>query len=577
MDAKKIRKANVKTYPRRYPEKRSRKKRTSSAIHAILAGSFLVMTGVFYVYAGIQYKYVFFPNTVINGIDISGMNIEQGKAAMDAGVRQYTLILEERGGKEEIHGYDIDLCTEYDGTLEGILKEQIPFAWGVHYIKGKQYERKAIISYDEKKLVSIVNSLICMDSERIINPEDAYLTYVKGSGYEIVPEIMGNALIPEKFYSEVSSAILNLEGRISLEEADVYRKPQILKDDPALKARAEAWGAYADVTVDYHFGDKRETLDGSIICQWLSDDGQGKAVLDKEKIAEYVDGLAKKYDTAYQAKKLKTAYGPVVTIKGGAYGWRINKKEETEALIKIIDSGQSQDREPVYIQRASSHGEPDYGDTYVEMNLTAQHLYFYKNGKLLVESDFVSGDEVKGWSTPPGAFPLTYKQRNATLKGKNYATPVSYWMPFNGNIGMHDAYWRSSFGGTIYKKSGSHGCVNLPSTVAKTIFENIEAGMPVLCYHLEGTEKKATTSASGEKAKKDKAVNNPATSPKETASQEVQPQETTAPAQPSLPPGPAAEIPESSSAQPETVPSMTMPGEPGQAATNPGEPVSGPG
>lgn len=60
MDAKKIRKANVKTYPRRYPEKRSRKKRTSSAIHAILAGSFLVMTGVFYVYAGIQYKYVFF-------------------------------------------------------------------------------------------------------------------------------------------------------------------------------------------------------------------------------------------------------------------------------------------------------------------------------------------------------------------------------------------------------------------------------------------------------------------------------------------------------------------------------------
>lgn len=114
-----------------------------------------------------------------------------------------------------------------------------------------------------------------------------------------------------------------------------------------LKARAEAWGAYADVTVDYHFGDKRETLDGSIICQWLSDDGQGKAVLDKEKIAEYVDGLAKKYDTAYQAKKLKTAYGPVVTIKGGAYGWRINKKEETEALIKIIDSGQSQDREPL--------------------------------------------------------------------------------------------------------------------------------------------------------------------------------------------------------------------------------------
>lgn len=72
------------------------------------------------------------------------------------------------------------------------------------------------------------------------------------------------------------------------------------------------------------------------------------------------------------------------------------------------------------------------------MNLTAQHLFYYKNGKLLIESDFVSGNEAKGWSTPAGAYELTYKQRNAVLKGKNYNTPVTYWMPFNGNIGMHD-------------------------------------------------------------------------------------------------------------------------------------------
>ncbi|MEG0215435.1 MAG: L,D-transpeptidase, partial [Hungatella sp.] len=87
---------------------------------------------------------------------------------------------------------------------------------------------------------------------------------------------------------------------------------------------------------------------------------------------------------------------------------------------------------------------------------------------------------------------LTYKERNATLKGENYATPVSYWMPFNGNIGMHDAGWRSSFGGSIYKTGGSHGCVNLPPAAAKTIFENIEKGIPVLCYYLEGTEAKPT-------------------------------------------------------------------------------------
>ncbi|MEI3186586.1 MAG: L,D-transpeptidase [Lachnospiraceae bacterium] len=143
----------------------------------------------------------------------------------------------------------------------------------------------------------------------------------------------------------------------------------------------------------------------------------------------------------------------------------------------------SRSAKPQYSQKAASHDGNDYGSTYVEINLTAQHLYFYKGGSLVVQSDFVSGNESKGWSTPAGAYPLTYKQRNATLKGENYSTPVSYWMPFNGGIGLHDAYWRSSFGGTIYKTNGSHGCINLPPAVAKTIYENISAGTAVLCYH----------------------------------------------------------------------------------------------
>jgi len=117
------------------------------------------------------------------------------------------------------------------------------------------------------------------------------------------------------------------------------------------------------------------------------------------------------------------------------------------------------------------------------MNLTAQHLFYYKNGKLLIESDFVSGNEAKGWSTPAGSYELTYKQRNAVLKGKNYNTPVTYWMPFNGNIGMHDAGWRNSFGGDIYMRSGSHGCINLPRDKAEIIYGYMEHNFPIVCYY----------------------------------------------------------------------------------------------
>ena len=135
----------------------------------------------------------------------------------------------------------------------------------------------------------------------------------------------------------------------------------------------------------------------------------------------------------------ENSYGQTVTISKSVYGWKINQSEETEALKQILLSCESQEREPVYSQTAASHDANDYGNTYAEINLTAQHMFFYKEGKLVVESDFVSGNESRGWSTPAGVYPLTYKQRNATLKGENYATPVSYWMPFNGGVGFHDA------------------------------------------------------------------------------------------------------------------------------------------
>ena len=102
----------------------------------------------------------------------------------------------------------------------------------------------------------------------------------------------------------------------------------------------------------------------------------------------------------------------------------------------------------------------------------------------------VTGNLSKDYDTPPGIFPLTYKERDRVLRGAKradgtyeYESPVSYWMPFNGGIGLHDANWRSSFGGEIYKTSGSHGCVNLPPSAVPALYEMVYKGMPVICYY----------------------------------------------------------------------------------------------
>lgn len=524
-------------------EKKSLKKgRTAAAIAGVLALAALVVGGS-YLAMGQKYNKVFFPNTRINGIDASGKTAEEVKQMIASGIDGYVLTIEQRDGKtEQIAKDDIKLHSEFDGSLEKMIEEQEPIRWLGYKMSPSSYEIATMIAYDETAFSDKLNSLDCLNTALAVKPEDAHLSeYTVGHGYSIVPEILGSTTVSDVVKGEITNAIMNLKEKISLEEAGAYLSPTVKKEDAALMSLRDTLNQYAGVTVTYKFGDKTEVLTGERTHEWLIPNADLTVSLDSAKAAAYVEELALTYDTYNKAKTLKTSYGPTIKVSGGTYGWRINRSAETEALIEVIRSGQSGEREPVYSQKAASRGSNDYGSTYVEINLTAQHLFFYKNGSLVVESDFVSGNLSRGWGTPGGTYPLNYKERNATLKGENYRTPVDYWMPYNGGIGLHDAKWRSSFGGSIYKTGGSHGCVNLPHGVAQKIFENITPGVPVIGYNLAGTE--AAGSSSTKPAETPPA---PTEAPAETVP---------VPTEPIVPTQPPTEAPAGPAGNPQPTPS----------------------
>lgn len=544
------------------PGRRGRRfgKRQAAAA-AGAAAAVLLLGGAVYAGLGQKYKSVFFPGTVINGLDVSGKTVAEAEQMIADGISGYTLTIEERGDKtEQLSQADIGLRAEFDGTMEKIIASQNPLTWGGYVFSPASYKIQTMMAYDEEAFQKAVEDLECFDEDAPA-PEDARLSeYAEGKGYSIVPETKGAKAVYEVVEKGISDAILNLKPTVSLEEIGGYEEPEVTSEDETLKQLCDNMNKAAGVSISYQFGDATETLNGDRIHEWLIPGADGTVGVDSGKVSAYVKELADKYNTNNKAKNLKTSYGKTVTIRGGTYGWKINQSAEADELAALIRSGQSQSgREPVYSQKAASRGANDYGDTYVEINLTAQHLFFYKNGALVVESDFVSGNLSKGWGTPAGSYPLTYKQRNAVLKGENYRTPVDYWMPFNGGIGMHDAKWRSSFGGTIYKTGGSHGCINLPHSVAKKIYENISAGMPVLCYNLEGTEK----APEPEK-------------PKETQPSTQAPAESSAPAptesSAQTPAEPSAPAPTEPSAQAPAEPSTQAPAEP--SAQSPAGPAS---
>lgn len=238
----------------------------------------------------------------------------------------------------------------------------------------------------------------------------------------------------------------------------------------------------AGVTITYQFGDQSEVLDNDRILSWLKEQEDGSVAIDEQQAKAFVKELAEKYDTAYTTRTFHTTGGRDIQIAQGDYGWRIDQEAETKHLLELLAAKQSAVCEPIYAQTAAVHAKNDWGTTYVEVSLTDQYLWLYKDGHCILESYFVSGNPTRGHATPKGIYGLTYKTRDATLSGEGYDSKVKYWMPFNRNVGLHDAPWRKTFGGQIYKNNGSHGCINLPPANAAKIYENVDKNTPVIVY-----------------------------------------------------------------------------------------------
>ncbi len=456
----------------------------------IILGSVVGAVLVIYVGLSIFFMSHFYFNTTLNGKNVSGYSADKVFDNWEDEIGNYSLkIVESDGTESELKGSDIDMVLQWDDTITKMISKQNGFAWPAKLFNPDQNTSEAIVTFDEDKLDSALDGFSFMDKSKQIDPVDATVSdYDKNDGYTLVESVPGTAIDKPALKENIEKALYGLADTYQITEGNGYLAPKIANDDEKLLAAIDTMNKYAGSEIDYEIGSEKETLDINTFADWLSVNDNEKVEIDEEKVADYVAELGTKYNTYGKSKQLATSYGTTITMSNCHYGWKIDAETEAAAIVDNIKGGEKVTRDLNYQYTAASHTGNDYGNSYVEINLTAQHLYLYKNGSLVIDSDFVSGNPSKGNATHTGVFGVTYTERNATLKGQNYATPVSFWMPFNGNEGMHDATWRSSFGGSIYKRNGSHGCVNLPYSVAQTIFENVSAGFPVFVYELAGTE-----------------------------------------------------------------------------------------
>lgn len=457
----------------------------------------------------------FLNKTYLNGTDIGGETPDDVAETIASQYGNSTVQLTENGtvvltGSLADFGYTFN-----QDALETELEQQLqqqksgPMQVWKTLLSGDYLHIEAGYDFDETKLQAF-----CVSSSfsvpRVESSEASIQLNTEDEKYEVVPAVQGNMVNDAtlqadlKTYLDQQTSSGNLGDVLTFEiPSDVYTSQTVSTDTAALqqecdeKNKALQLDDYKNMSVTYTFGDQTEVLDGDTIISWLTLADDGSVTVDDSKIADYVAGLASKYNTRYLDRQFTTTGGQTITISGASneYGYTIDQDAECKQLKQDILSKQSVTREPCYVSQ-NDYGNPlyyqrsgtdDLAGTYVEVDITKQHLWFYKDGQLVVESDVVTGDLSTNQGTELGVFPLAYKESPSTLKGEHvdgtpYSVEVQYWMPFFEGEGLHDASWRSAFGGTIYQTDGSNGCVNCPPAVAKTIYDNIEAGMAIVIY-----------------------------------------------------------------------------------------------
>ena len=445
--------------------------------------SFIVLSSVVLIYLLIS---IYFLNhtyfgTSINGVDISLKAHDELDDVIKSYAKDYELQLIERDREYEvIGGQNIGVEYSEKNISSKICQKQNPLKWISSLFRKPKYYINGLFVFNEALLQTQINQLNCLNKD-IIPPKNVSFRYSDGA-YELIEEIYGNKINKEKLINAIEMSIIKGLTKLDLNENDCYENPAYTMSSAKTFETKKLLDKYVSTKVTYLFRDKRELLDGNRINQWLSVDENLEIVINEQSVQAYVKELSKKYDTVGVARKFRTSVNKVIEVKGGFYGWKINRTAEAKALIDNIKLGEVVEKEPIFAQTAFTKDADDIGNTYVEINITRQHLWFYKDGKLIAQGSVVTGNPSRGNATEVGIYMLNYKQYGSTLRGHNYEADVTYWMPFNGNVGIHDASWRHSFGGNIYKSNGTHGCVNAPLNLAKKIFENIESGTPVICY-----------------------------------------------------------------------------------------------
>ena len=457
----------------------------------ITLGSIAGVIAIVYLGISIFFMSHYYINTEINGHDFSMKTAADVEKYMKDQVKNYSLtVLEMEQAVDIIEGDTIDLEYKASDEAEAAIKDQNAFLWPTGIFSKKSCQIELEVSYDESKLQQEIQNLQTVTREQI-EPKSAYPKF-DGNQFVIEPEEIGTAVDRDVLNEKFNQYITEFKSELDMEKEGCYKRPVYTSNSKEVKAACDEMNKYLQASITYTMTEN-VVVDKSVINSWVTVDDNMKVSFNENAVRDWLTAFGDKYDTVGATRTITTPTGKTVEVSGGTYGWSIDEDTEFTALTNSIKNGEVVTKEPAYYQTAASHSAQDWGDTYAEVDISAQHMWYISGGSVVLETDVVTGEPIPEKETTLGVYDILEKSLNKTLVGEDnpvtgkpiYETPVSYWMRVTwSGIGFHDAIWQPAFGGTLYRDGlGSHGCINMPLDMAAALYNVISVGTPVIVHN----------------------------------------------------------------------------------------------
>lgn len=451
--------------------------KTKKIILIVLAALLVVIAGG-YTYRSTYYATRFLPNTKIDGVDMSNKTVAEANTLLHDRYSQEDFTIKDGDSEwKTVNLAQFGLQTDFTDELQSMKDDQNQWRWGISYVSAAEEKDLDNVSVDQDTLTTetkkIQTELETLNEDRT---KSADATLEKGEdGFTIKPEVVGDAIDVDQAMTDLQEAIVSGEKELDLTAYET--KPTVTSDDTDLTKEMDALNKIAQVTATYSINGSTFQIPTDTIMDWLSFK-DGETTIDEDKVRSYVSDLGDKYNTSTNSSTFNSTKQGEVTVPAGTLSWTIQTDTETAALIDALKTGEDFTRSPV-VQGSADASGPLFGNTYIEVDLKNQHMWYYKDGEVVLETDIISGKPKT--PTPTGVFYVWKKEEDATLTGEDYASPVDYWMPIDwSGVGIHDSDWQTEYGGDLWKTRGSHGCVNTPPGVMKELYSKVEVGTPVI-------------------------------------------------------------------------------------------------